>query len=327
MANQAQTSRLQLSAMSYAIGGGVANEAHLLPPRDFRPDDGRPLKVDSFKMSANIAAKVITAMSKRKNDTLIDYEHQSLLTKENGQPVIAAGWFHDMEFREDGLWAVGIGWTATASKRLQEKEYRYISAVFTYSLDTGEIEDIVSVALTNQPALDGLNAVAAFSKSNPQFLTHQDPEATGEVTMSDKDLAALTLEHATVKSQNIALTTENTTLKADVVALSKQRDDATTELAAIKKTQAEAALTANKEKHTALLTAALSDGRLAPAQKTWAEKQSLEALTEYLDSSVEILPKDRQHDDNKKGANPLNETELAMCTKLGVSPEDFIKNR
>ena len=35
-----------------------------------------------------------------------------------------------------------------------------------------------------------------------------------------------------------------------------------------------------------VISKALSDGRLAPSQKAWAEKQTLQSLTDYLDASL-----------------------------------------
>ncbi|MDO9233037.1 MAG: phage protease [Methylotenera sp.] len=315
---------LHISAMSFSIGtnGLISNEAHLLPAGEFKPADGRKLPFDSIKLTADIASNVIALVAARKNDTLIDYEHQSLYAKENGKPVIAAGWFHEMEFRADGLWAINIGWTETAKLRIKEKEYRYISAVCLCDADTGAVVDIISVALTNTPAIDGLQSLAALSRLNHP-LPHQNLQI-GDLTMSGTEVTALTTERDGLKTQVMALTTERDTLKADVVALSAERDNAITKLKDFETKQAEVALAAEEKAHSDLLATALSDGRLAPAQKAWAEKQPLVALTEYLEATAPLVGDDKQSTDQKNNANHgLNTEELAMCSQMNVSPEVF----
>lgn len=318
-----QTQNLNsIAAMSFAIGAdGVSNEAHILPAGEFAPTDGRKLPVKSFKLDVSIAAKVIALLKARKNDTLIDYEHQSLRTKENGKPVIAAGWFHEMEFRVDGLWAINIGWTEAAKRYIKQKEYRYISAVFEFDV-AGAVVDIWSIALTNTPAIDGLESLAALSRFN-QSLSHQN-QKTGDLTMSETAVAALTTERDGLKTQVVALTNERDTLKADVVALSAERDSAVTKLKDFEAKQAEVALAAETKAHTDLLATALSDGLLAPAQKTWAEKLSLVALTEYLEATKPLVVDGKQSVKTGDDANHgLNETELAMCSNMGVEPKVF----
>lgn len=316
---------LHISAMSFAIGSDdlVKDEAHLLPAGDFAPTDGRVLPVAAFKIDAAIASRVVARMAARKNDTLIDYEHQSLYASDNGQPVIAAGWFREMEYRADGLWSINVAWTETAKRRILEKEYRYISAVFTFDKKTGEVLDVISIALTNTPALDGLQSLAALSKF--QDLPQDQHLNLGDLPMSEKDVAALTTERDTLKTNVASLTAENDTLKTDIVALSVERDTLKAKVVAIETAQAATALATEKTKHTDLIAAALTDGRIAPAQKAWAEKQSLAALTEYLDASKPILPAGRQHEDGDKGEHGISAEALAMCTRMGVKPEDYAK--
>jgi phage I-like protein len=125
----------------------------------------------------------------------------------------------------------------------------------------------------------------------------------------DQQIAALTAERDTLKVQ-----------VANVTALTAERDKAKADLAALQEAQ-------DKDKHAALLTAALTSGRLAPAQKAWAEKQSLAALTEYLDATAPLVQQERQADKDDDGHHGLNEVELATCTHMGVTPEAYIAAR
>lgn len=310
--------QIQISALTAVIqDGAVPTDAHLLPAQDFKPDDGRKLPVPKFLMSAEIAQRVIARLSARHNDALVDYEHQSLFARENGQKVIAAGWFHEMEFRSDGLWATNIGWTDTAKAHIAAKEYRYISAVFTYNKTTGEILEIISVALTNTPAMDGLQALASLTNQFNETLK------TGDSTMSDKDLAALTAERDGLQTQLAALTTERDGLQTQVFALTAERDAANTKLAEVAQAAADAAQAAAQKQKDDLIKAALTDGRLAPAQKAWAEKLDTAALTEYLDTAPELLSR-RQSGDENKGEHGLTAEELEMCSRQGVTHAEFL---
>nr|WP_180132576.1 phage protease [Rhodoferax sp. BLA1] len=304
---------LELGAPDAAGLAPVPTEAHLLPPGPFRSTDGRPEDCEAWQLDATIAARVIDRASQRKNDVLIDYEHQSLYASMNGQPVIAAGWFTgpSLVWRETGLFATGIDWVAEAAERIAGKKYRYISAYFSYYASTGEVLEILSVALTNTPGLDGLNALSARAALSRSVFATPPTDSTKDekVTMDPKDeqIAALTSKVATLEPE-----------AARVAALTTERDTAVTALAALTN-QVE------KDKHTALLTAALSDGRLAPAQKAWAEKQSRAALTEYLDASKPLVDQSRQVDPKaEQGGHGLTEVELAACTRMGVTPEAFL---
>nr|WP_254616514.1 phage protease [Burkholderia metallica] len=297
--------------------GQVPTEAQLLPPGPFRATDGRPFDVDAWQLDAAIAARVIARAAQQQNDILIDFDHQSLNKEFNGQRAEAAGWIpRALEWREGkGLYATRIRWVDDTADLIAKKKYRYISAVFYYSTVTGEVLEIISVALTNTPALDGLEPLAALARKH----TSQEEE-----TNMHEKMAALTVERDGLKKDVATLTVERDGLKAQVAALTTERDALKAKTDAAEKAQAEAALAAEKKQHADMLQAALTDGRLTPAQKPWAEKQTLAALTEYLDATKPLPIIDKQaNGGNGEGAHGLTHEELAMCTRMGVTPEQF----
>jgi hypothetical protein len=80
----------------------------------------------------------------------VDYDHKDVDGK-------AAGWYQDVEVRDDGLWAE-IEWTPNAFASLQAGEYRYFSPEFSDEWvhpQTGETHKDVLFggALTNRPFL------------------------------------------------------------------------------------------------------------------------------------------------------------------------------
>ncbi|WP_199031722.1 phage protease [Ralstonia sp. ASV6] len=302
-----------------APDGAAPTEAHLLPPGPFKATDGRPFDCPAWQLDAAIAARVIAVAARQQNDILIDYDHQSIYKEVNGQRADAAGWIpRTLEWREGkGLYATNIAWVDDAAQLIAQKKYRYISAVFFYSPVTGEVLEILSVALTNTPALDGLEAVAALARKQFNF-------REGEFDMSQQEIAALTTERDGLKSQLAALTKDRDGLAQQVVALTQDRDALKARVDGIEKEKAEAALAAERKQHGDLLQAALTDGRLTPAQKPWAEKQSLAALTEYLDASKPLALLDKQTEGSGDGKHSLTKDELAMCTRMGVTPEQYI---
>ncbi len=134
----------------------------LIPAGKFRALDGRPQGLDGWVMDGIAARNIIAALSGRKNDVLIDYEHQSIAA---GIEAPAAGWFKSLSWREgDGLYVTDARWTRKAAAMLTNREYRYISPVFQYEKETGRVLSIISAAITNNPALDGLTDLAAATR-------------------------------------------------------------------------------------------------------------------------------------------------------------------
>lgn len=312
--------------------GGIPTEAHLLPPGPFRSSDGRPAECAAWQLDAQIAQRVMAIAAAQKNDILIDFEHQSLRARENGKRVEAAGWVpRTFEWREgSGLFATNIIWVGDTPDLIKQKKLRYISTVFFYDAETGEVLEIVSIALTNTPALDGLDALADLARKFSTAGGLPPGNSTGDEDMPDeKQLAALTAERDAEKQKVAALTADLDKSKAQVADLTSKNTELASKVAGFEKEKAEAALAADKAKHAELMQAALTDGRLTPAQKPWAEKQSLAALTEYLDSTNPLALLNKQTNGGKGGENNhgLSAVELAECSKMGVSPEDFAKTK
>jgi phage I-like protein len=308
------------AALNSEIADAASGEAHLLPAGAFRASDGRPRDCAAFRIDAGIAAKVIRQHAARKNDTLIDYEHQSLRSEKNGQPAPAAGWFKKLEWRDGkGLFAAGISWTDKAKNMIAAREYRYVSCVVSYRKGTGEIAEVVSVALTNEPALDGLDSLAALSRHS--VLNHDEDEKMSEEERAA--LAALTAEHGEAKKQLAALTAEREAEKKQIAALTAERDAAQ---AALKKAADEkAAETAKAEQ--AERDALLADlkQKIEPARVAKIEGldlAALKAVAEVVEPSA-LLDKQTGGERNSKAA--LSKEALDICEALGVSHDDFRK--
>lgn len=165
----------------------------LLPDGAFAAKDGRPHDVPSGKwlLDAEAWASIRSFAATRTNDYVADYEHQTLRTEGNGQPAPAAGWISPSALSYEpgvGLFADRVKWTPRAYEYIKNEEYRYISAVFAYDKATGRIQELLHIAITNDPAIDGMKAIAALTAN---FSTPQPHK--GDTTMNEAQrlLAAL----------------------------------------------------------------------------------------------------------------------------------------
>lgn len=232
----------------------------------------------------------------------------------------------NLQWRDSGLWATGIDWTDKAHAHIAAKELRYTSAVFTYYENTGEVIEIISATLTNSPALDDLDDLAALKR-----LVKLNRNLTqGNNMDKDQQIVALTVERDTVKQSLAALTTERDELKTQLAALTTERDTQATKLAALEKEKADAALVQEKAECEQLIQAALTAGKIIPAVKPLLDNLDKAALTKYLQETagVELALLSKQHNPEAgTGTAALTKEELDMCKKMNVSAEDYLKNK
>lgn len=152
----------------------ASGQAQLLPAGEFAARDGRPGPGKAWRVSDPQGTALAAALSTTaaRTPVVIDYEHQTLSSPANGQPAPAAGWIKSAAWRAgEGLFA-DVEWTAAAKARIDAGEYRFISPVITYDA-SGAVTGVVMAALTNFPALLGMDAVVAqlnarFSTTRPQ---------------------------------------------------------------------------------------------------------------------------------------------------------------
>lgn len=299
------------------------NEIQLFPAGEFRAVDGRPVECDAWLMTREIAETLIAQVAARQTPYVIDYEHQTLRASQNGKPAPAAGWFTDIAWREgDGLYAINVEWTDAAAAAITAKEYRFISPVFNYDKN-GHVTVLLHAALTNTPAVDGMDEVmlaaasqfAALSQpteedltvdeelikellSNLRWMLNLPATATAEdiKTELQKAIDLISNGQGTTVAANqslVDLLKGKETLIAD---LSSKAYDPTKHvpLAGYLELQAkynEALNAGQQQEVSGLIQAALSDGRLNTTMKDWAEdlgRKDPDALKGYLEKATPI---------------------------------------
>jgi len=306
----------------------------LFPAGRFRATDGRPKDCEGWIVD-DPAALVAQAKAKI-NDFEIDYEHQGMLSAQNGQPAPAAGWFSGaaLEWRDDGMYVVSAKWTARATEFLKADEYRYISPVFRYDPKTGKVLELLSVALTNTPALDGMQAVVAAASQliNPQDnsmdllakliaqleLPEGSDDAAVEEAVKQLQQAAADAAAAAAKDKPVD--------KTDPAAC-KAEDDLKTELA-----KEVAALRAERDADVRDRLITDNPAKLStPGLRKWAQTQTSVALKAFLSDAPEIAALTQSQTGGSNAAATskveMSDDDRAVCRSMGLSEESFLKTK
>lgn len=333
----------------------------VFPEGETRSGDGsnRPTECDSWKLNAENGYQLANVLNARPLDMVIDYEHQTLHKESNGQPAPAAGWLSAGKFEYVngvGLCNTAPTWTTKATQSIADREYRYKSPVIAYNTD-GYVTNVMNVAITNQPALLTLDELTALSaKFNPQSNQQQDKP----MKLLAYIVAALGLADTTTEDEAVtALSAQVDDFKTKATDAKVEIDDAKP-LAALSSvfthttavdpakyvpvetmTQTVAALNAQittlqgnqVDPNAALLTAALSDGRLLPAQESWAKAYAASDPTgfkAFLDNAPVIAALNSKQSAGKPDPvssdkiTALSAEQKEVATAMGISDADMI---
>ena len=350
-----RTSGAAVAALTVQISDRSGKCIQLLPAGRFSSVDGRPASIAACKdwMCGPDQGRAVAALAARQaNPMVIDYEHQTINTAQNGQPAPAAGWFKDLEWRDgQGLFATDVEWTPAAATAIANGEYRYISPVFEFNAQTGEVQRMRMAALTNNPGLDGMQTVAlsAFfpSTQEPQMnkLLQALLTALGLDAQASEDQAVTALNSYLAKARSdadqvAALTAEKTNAALQIAALTAAAGkpdpakfvpvnvvtDLQTQIAAL------TAQVSGREVDE-IVTAALSAGKLLPAQESWARdlgKSNLAQLRSFVESAPRIAALTATQTGGREplgGAQPevADATLVAVCKQFGNKPADVLK--
>ena len=323
----------------------------ILPFGQVKLVDGRP----PFEVDPESLTAMVKAFGARGTDLVIDYEHQSL----KGGQAPAAGWIKDLEVREDGLWAK-VEWTGQAGEYLKRREYRYFSPVLRLDPANRRPQELMNVALTNVPAIQGLSPLVAkwggeaLSVSPPQDeMTPGVPAGPSardasnwesckeKIELAEELKAKLGLEPEAPErevwqksvelfrdlAQDLGLPEEATAsqMKGGLAALKAGEEQVQTlqeELAALKVQLAEE--TAGRVVEEAMLA-----GKISPAQKDWALsycRRDPESFKTYVDKAPRVVPVGERlnlGEERHREDQGLTPEELAVCRTLNLSPEAY----
>lgn len=313
----------------------------LLPAGTFSTRDGRG------PFTAGDAASLQEIITRTKahlgaTQMMVDYDHQAVFSAVDGVggTAKAAGWISGFEARDDGIYGQ-VAWTEAAQVALAAREYRYLSPVFLTN-KSGAVQRLVNVALVNLPAMD-LSAVAArvqlFSKeTNMDQLLAALGLAEGAA-----EADALTAVRRLQETQTAICATaglpegsNGPAVIAAVQAAFEQGAPDPTQYVPIDQVTAlqndlaalQASLAADKAE--ALVTAAISGGKLAPALKDWglqlatADPDKFTAFT----ATAPVLTATQLGSKPKDAGDPdLSEADRQVMRQMGLSKDAFVAAR
>ncbi|MFN0185127.1 MAG: phage protease [Aquabacterium sp.] len=353
-----------LLAASLALAAsatGANGQAQLLPAGRFAAIDGRPGEGKQWTITdaqGRALAARLNAIAAA-TPLVIDYDHQTLRAAANGQRAPAAGWIHELAWRDgEGLFA-RVEWTAAATAHITAGEYRYISPVLFADPDTGQVTHISMASLVNNPALIGMEPVAAAlsalvhpAQEKPDMallaaliaalaLPPETTEATALTAVTSlKTRAELppkaVLPVALATALGVAPDAAEPVVLSAVAALRSTTPDGTT-LAAMQALQGQVALLTNQlngDKLSAVIDNALKEGKLLPAQKDWAHAlgtKDMAALSGYLASAPVLTGLAGQSGGGGPGAGPQalasDPAALQVATQMGIPTKAWAEHK
>lgn len=252
-----------------------------------------------------------------------DIEHATEIKGPEGEDAGAVGWIISLENREGEIWAE-VEWNQSGRWQIEDKRYCYYSPAFHFDSD-GVITAMSSAGLTNKPNfyVPALNREEENSMKLPKLIC----EALGISEDATPEAAVVAIN--SVKSErDVAL---NRSATPD---LNKFVPKETYDVACNRANTAEAALKAIEQKeYEDLVQSAIDDGKVAPANKDMyvglcRSEEGREQFKKFLETAPNIA-NNRKVDTPKRedGEVQLEEHEIAMCRKMGIKQEDFLKQK
>lgn len=259
----------------------------------------------------------------RNQPLVVDWEHSSEHRAPQGLDAPAAGWIDQLEARNGAIWG-HVEWTTKAIQQLLNKEYRFLSPVFTYRKTDAGIVALTSAALTNQP---NLNLTALNQEQPPMDLTLITAAlglaAGADIPMIEAAINALKSETAAAKNRAETPPLDKFIPRADYDAALQRATNAEQQIAAMNKERRDAEI-------TALVDSALQAKKITPAMKDSAvamcQNDGGAAFKAFLDKAPALMGDAPALDGKKPGAGVALNAELQTVSALfGNSAEDLKK--
>ncbi len=243
-----------------ADGTALPDCVQLLPSGEVKPKGKTQFLVDG-----EARRLIVEAFANSATDLVIDYEHQSL----SGSEAPAAGWIKGLEDRgEGGIWAT-VQWTDRAKEYLANREYRYISPVVLIRKKDGRAVELLGAALTNLPAIDGMEPVVNARSFEAGAGDYEEKFAAVLSLLGLPEGSGLDEVRAKV---GILSSTEGFVPESEYLAVKQELREKEADL---------------------LIKEALSSGRLAPALAGWAREyaaRDFDGFTQYMSRAPKALP-------------------------------------
>lgn len=274
-------------------------------------------------------AIILQAFQEDGKDLPIDWEHATELKAPNGEQAPAAAWIKELQLRDGGAIWGRVEWTPKGVASIANREYRYLSPVFRYEIDSRRIFRLTSCGLTNQPnlflnALNSANQQEDETMNLAELLAALGLPATATFLDALNRIGQIKAEHATAvnQAQNPAL--DKFVPRADYDTALNRATTAEQQLADQKKAELDTAINAE-------IDAALKAGKITPATKDYHVAQcrmdgGLDRFKEFVKAAPVIGADSGLGDKNPgEGGLALNAVEAQVAAMFGNSVEDLNK--
>lgn len=251
----------------------------VMPAGRIKARDGRPAEpAEGWLINEATANRMVARVVALNQPIKIDYNHQTLFP---GHEAPAAGFVHpspdNFQWRGDeGFW-VKPAWNPPAIPRLVNKEFPWFSAVMGYDEITGEPVELRMLAVTGDPGLTGMSAVAALSAGDLYHVLTSVTPSNKEPAMNETLKRLLVALGVTVPDNGELSDAVATAALSAVTTLKSQADKAAT---------LEGNVTALSAEITTLKTAKPTDGvdltRYVPVETYNAVRSQVVALSADL---------------------------------------------
>ena len=309
-----------------------------------------------IRLSSEDIDNILAYQEKKGEQIPVDSEHYlwALANKKNldeaetarmfPQGVAALG-FGSLSRSDDKL-RIRVSWTPTAHEMLKEKIYKYFSPVIR-GLKKGPLR-VTSVAMTNLPAIDNLDALAARSETNngkAPLNMEKLEKAIGHLL--GKDTVALSAESNELdqlageieqKANALSVLDQVTKLlelppdatpEQIIAALNAELEKAKTAVENQAKLD-ELAATAEREEHARLVAKGRAERKIVDADMDYVNSLDSKALCAYLDHAAPKVPAPLPKEAGRKpdqDAIVLTAEDKAACRRLNISEERFLTEK
>ena len=246
-------------------------------------------------------------------------------------------------FERDGLLRFRVQWNDLAKTLLREKIFRYFSPVIR-GLKNGPLR-ITSVAMENEPAINGLDELAASARTS---LHNVEPSQQGKETgMEEKQEESIVEDEG--KEQKAVNPPESEVIREIRHSLGLENEAEEQVLLLAFKTMMEKAAEADRlrdeleqirseadilrgreeeRKRKDLLDQGVREGKITPATRPWWEKLDSVQLSAHLPQAPVLI---RQGAMERSSLEPdtgaLTPEDRAACRLFGFSEEEFLRFR
>ncbi|MEF1255994.1 phage protease [Vibrio sp. M260112] len=252
-----------------------------------------------------------------------DVEHSTHIKAPKGEPAPAYGWILKVENRDGEIWGY-TEWNEDGQRLIDGKNYAFYSPAFGF-LGDGTVTAIASSGLTNDPNLDVPALNHKEDRKMPLSQLIRDALGLGDEATEQEAATAI---NSLKSEKEVALNRANTP------DLNKFVPKNTYDVALNRATEAEAKLEELAlQEIDGIVQAAIDEGKVAPADKEMyvglcSSEKGLEQFKKFAEGAPQIATNRKVETPKDKGGNvKLEDHEIATCRKMGISQEDYLKQK